>query len=172
MKAHRTSFLIFTFSFLTCFFLPAMAFSQTAAELDALLETETVSAAVAARFALGAVGLLPPELSGSAAQAAAYDAALSRGWVESGPDGAISLQETAFLIMNAFGLKGGIMYSLAHSPRYAYREMVYRRLIQGRAYSNMTVSGKRLLQIIGLTLNYTGEREQMDEIITNSEAQR
>ena len=172
MKPRNKVFLIFTFSFLTCFFTPAMAFSQTAAELDVLLGTETVSVAAAARFALGAVGLLPPGLSGSAAQNAAYDAAQSRGWVKSGPDDAISLEGVAFLVMNAFGIKGGIMYSLAHSPRYAYREMVYRKLIQGRAYSNMTVSGKRLLQIIGLALNYTGEREQMDGMIMNGEAQR
>ena len=172
MKKYNLAFLIFTFSFLIYIFLPALAFAQTAAELDTLLGADAVTVSEAARFTLGSVGLLPPELSGAAAQDAAYEAAQSRGWVRSGPQDAISLQETAFLLMNAFELKGGIMYSLIRNPRYAYREMVYRKLIQGRAYSSMKVSGQRLLQLIGLTLNYTGEREQMDDIIINSEASR
>ena len=162
MKKHLLLFLL----------LPTLAFAQTAAELDVLMETETVTVGEAARFTLGSAGLLPPELSGAAARDAAYEEAQSRGWVRSGQGDDISLQETAFLLMNAFGIKGGIMYTAVHNPRYAYREMVYRKLIQGRAYSSMKVSGQRLLQLIGMTLNYTGEREQMDDIIMNSEAPR
>ena len=145
--------------------LPALAFAQTAAEMDILLETETVSTGTAARFALGAVGMMTPELTGVAAENAAYQEALSRAWVKSGQEEAINMQEMAFLIMNAFEIKGGIMYSLLHNPRYAYREMVYRKLILGRSDSNMKVSGMRFLQILGSTLNYTGEREEIDEML-------
>jgi len=172
VKKRIPAVLIFTFSFLICVFLPALAFAQTAAELDTMLDTETVTVSEASRFALGSVGLLPPELSDAETRAAAYEAALSRGWVWGRPEDSISLQETAFLIMNAFGIKGGIMYSLLHNPRYAYREMIYRRLIQGRIYSSMKISGQQFLQILGMTLNYTGEREQMDEIIMGREAIR
>ena len=143
-----------------------LASPQTAAELDTLLQTETVSIATTARFVLGAADLLPagltggePRLSGSAgntgtaAQTAAYQMALERGWTKKSAAENATLQDTAFLIMNAFDLKGGIMYTLFRNPRYAYREMVYRRLIQGRAYSTMTASGQRLLHIIGRTIN-------------------
>ena len=41
------------------------------------------------------------------------------------------------------------MYSLFGNPRYAYREMVYKRLITGNADQNMKVSGSRLLLILG-----------------------
>ena len=154
--------------FLICIFFATLSLSaQTAAELDTLLETENVSIATAARFTMGSVGLLPAELSGAAAEASAYEEALSRGWVRRGPDDAISLQNTAFLIMNAFELRGGIMYSLFHNPRYAYREMLYRKLIQGRANSSMKVPGRRFLQILGRALNYAGEREEMDALLLN-----
>ena len=146
-------------------FLPTLAFAQTASELDRMLETQALSVGLAARFAMGAVGLLPDGLSGDAAEAAAYQAARSAGWVRRGPEEAISLRDTAFLLMNVFELNGGIMYSLFRNPRYAYREMVYRRLIQGRSYSHMGVSGITFLQILGRTLNYTGERELMDAIL-------
>jgi len=127
--------------------------SQTAAELDTLLQTETVSIATAARFVLGAVDLLPANLTSTAAETAAYQIALEKGWTTKNATDTATLQDTAFLVMNTFDLKGGIMYTLFRNPRYAYREMVYRRLIQGRAYSTMTVSGQRLLHIIGRTIN-------------------
>ena len=148
-------------------FIPVAAFAQVAQEMDILLETNAVTAAVAAHFALGAAGLLPREVSGADARTAAYETARSRGWVSKGPGEEITLQEAAFLIMNVFQLKGGVMYFFFNSPRYAYREMIYRRLIQGRAYSNMKVSGKRFLQILSSTLNYTGEREMTDAMLNS-----
>ena len=161
MKKH----LLLLYMFFSC---ALFLFSQTAAEMDILLETDAVTVQTAARFVLGSVALLRLELSGAAAENAAYEDAVSRGWVKSGPEDAIGLQEMAYLIMNAFGLKGGIMYSLLHNPRYAYREMIYRRIIQGRTNANMKVSGQRFLLIIGKALNYAGEREFMDSVLAGS----
>jgi len=127
--------------------------AQSAAEIDALLETEAVSIALASRFVMGAAGF------GAVPEMAAYEQALSRGWVLGGPQDEINLKDTAFLVMNAFELSGGIMYSMFQNPRYAYREMISLGLIRGRSYENMKVSGWHLLQIIGRTLNYTGENE-------------
>ena len=142
--------------------LPVHARAQTAAEMDTMLGATEVSAAGAARFVLGAAELLPPGLSGAAAESAAYEMARSKGWIKAAASDAISLKETAFLLMNAFELKGGAMYSLFHNPRYAYREMVYRKLIQGASDPDMKVSGIRFLQILGRTLSYSGENELVD----------
>ena len=133
--------------------------------MDTLLEAKTITTATAARFAMGAAGLLPPELSGSAAEAAAYEQAFSRGWVKRGPEEAITMKYLAYLLMNVFEIKGGIMYSIFRTPRYAYREMLYRKIIQGSADEGMKVSGHKFLQIISSALNYTGEREMMDAIL-------
>ena len=150
------------------FLFPALAFAQTAAELDSLLKTDAVATNVATRFVMGAAGLAQPGLSGAEAETSAYKAALSKGWVKKGPEEPISLKETAFLMMNVFGLKGGVMYSIFHSPRYAYREMIYLKLIPGRTYANSRLSGQKFLQVLGKILNYTGEREQMDEVLRSS----
>ena len=146
--------------YLTSIFFLLAAFSlaaQTAADLDILLETNEVSAAQAARFVLEAVELLPPGLSGAVAESVAYDRAKMRGWLKGAAEDAISLQDAAFLVMSAFAFRGGLMYFLLPGPRYAYREMVYRRLIQGRPDPTMTVSGPLLLQIIGRSLEYSGD---------------
>jgi hypothetical protein len=143
------------------FLLPALGLSaQTAEELDRMLETQAVSAAQAARFVLGAADLLPEYLSGPEAEEAAWTMAVEKGWVSGGDT--LRLKDAAFLVMNAFGFSGGIMYSLFHNPRYAYREMVYKKLIQGRSDPGFTVSGERLLHIIGRALRYSGEDERLD----------
>ena len=145
------------------FLLTALSLSaQTAAELDVLLEIKEVTAAKAARFVMGAAGLLPEELSGAAAETVAYNTARSKGWLRRGAADSVSLKETAFLVMNVFEFKGGIMYSLFRNPRYAYREAVYRKLIPKRDDPSMTVSGTALLQIIDRSLDFSGEDDRLE----------
>ena len=132
--------------------LPGIVCAQTASELDVMLESNTVSAAKAARFVLGAAGLLPEDLSGLEAENAAYTIAFSSGWINVQPHEALTMKNTAFLIMRAFDIKGGIMYTLMKNPRYAYREMVYRNLIPGRTDQSMIVSGWKFLQILDRTM--------------------
>jgi hypothetical protein len=141
------------------FFLVTLSLSaQTAAEMDALLETNAVSAGKAARFVLGSLQLLPEGLFGEAAEQAAYDMAQSRGWDIAAAGDSITLKEAAFLVLNAFELKGGVMYSITKNPRYAYRELVYRKIIQGKSDPAMNVSGIRLLHIIDrVQLFYGGD---------------
>ncbi|MCL1837372.1 MAG: hypothetical protein FWG46_07490 [Treponema sp.] len=146
-------------------------FAQTAAEMDALLETRAVSGGAAARFVLEAAELLPPGLSGAEAESAAFDLAKSRGWLNGAAADPVSLRDTAFLVMGAFDFGGGLMYTLFHNPRYAYREMVHRKLIQGRADPSMAVSGARLLHIIGRTLSWSGEDERLDAARAGGAAQ-
>ena len=140
--------------------LPALAFvprpldAQTASEVDAMLHSDTVSAAAMARFVLGAADLLPQGLSGTQAEKAAFDLASSNGWIKTGAGENATLKDTAFLAMKAFDLKGGAFYSLFKNPRYAYREMVYQKLITGHADQNMRVTGARLLLILDKTISF------------------
>ena len=137
--------------------LPVLAFGQTAAELEQMIGSDTVTSARAARFILEAAELLQPGLSGADAEKAAYDMAARSGWVKIGADESVSVKDTAFLIMKAFNIRGGVMYSILKNPRYAYREMVYRRLIQGYSDPGIKATGRGLLQILGRTLTFTGE---------------
>ena len=138
---------------------PLSLHAQTAAEMDTLLQTEALSIAQTARFILGSRDLISQGLFGDEAEHAAYEFARSRGWVSKQANQAATLEDTAFLIMNAFEIRGGLMYRLFSNHRYAFRELIYLKLIEGRAYPQMTVSGSRLLQIITRTLVYTGETE-------------
>ena len=141
--------------------------AQTAAEMDIMLTAKEVNAAGAARFVLDAAELLPAGLSGNEAMSSAYDMAVSKGWIKREAGEAITLKDLSFLVMSAFQFKGGALYSMFHNPRYAYREMVYRKLIQGRTDPSMKVTGARFLQIIGSALSYSGENERLDPELFN-----
>ena len=133
---------------------PTTSAKGVAAQMDSLLGTKEVTSSVAAYFVLGAAGLI--EAGEERAIKSAYDTAFAKGWLKAGAENAVTRQETAFLIMNAFSLKGGIMYSIFRNPRYAYREALYRGFIQSGSYSNMTVSGEEMLRIIDRVLEYSG----------------
>jgi len=130
-------------------FLPA----QTAAELEAVLETPAITCAQAARFVTAS------SEGQSSSPDADFQQAMDNGWFPKGttPDENITLGKLSFLIMRAFEIKGGMMYAILPGPRYAFRSMVSRSFIQGAADPAMTVNGERFLHILGRVLNTEGE---------------
>jgi hypothetical protein len=127
-----------------------------AADMDLLLAMEAVDFAAASLWVQGAAGLVPAGIDGAAAFALAGQNGLL-------PDGAdrgdlIRLDEFAFMLARSFGYRGGIMYALVPGPRYAYRELVYRKVLEGRLDPAQTVSGERLLYFLGRALERRGER--------------
>ena len=142
-----------------CFLLaaPALAYAQTAAEIEKLLETETVSYGQAAWLVLEAA-----DLSGSfdsSAPEGAFNFAAQQGWLpkNAAPRDKASLEGVSLLVMRSFGIKGGLFYSLLKNPHYAYREMVYQDVIQGRSDPQMPVSGDMLLFLVNRVLSRAEE---------------
>jgi hypothetical protein len=129
--------------------LAASAFADTAAEIEALLATKALTYGQVASFALRAADI---QEAGTA-----FDYALEQKWLpaNAAPGGRAALDGVSLLIMGAFGIKGGIMYSATKLPRYAYRELVYQGIIQGRADPGLAVSGDLLLFMIGRVLDRT-----------------
>jgi hypothetical protein len=141
------------------FFLSAAAFGQTAQEMEALLESEEATLGEAARFILAASGAIPAELSGDEALLAAWNEASAWFKKPGAPEDAAKMKDVSLMIMKAFNFKGGAMWRAAKSPRYAFRELVYKKIILGRAAPNMKISGQRFLQILGRALTASGTEE-------------
>ncbi|QQO07995.1 hypothetical protein [Breznakiella homolactica] len=142
--------LLLPFVFSVCF-----AHAQIADELDLLLSIPEISYAMAARFVLSAADILPED----AREVDAFREADQRGWVpvKAEPSTHITLGGLSLLLMEAFDIKGGLMYTIIPSRRYAYREMLYKQCIQGRTDPSQTVSGERFINILGRVLTYVGE---------------
>jgi len=62
-------------------------------------------------------------------------------------------------LMRAFKMKGGLMYLIIPSPRYAYRSMVSRSFINGSLDPSMKVPGEQFLLILGNVLGARGGEE-------------
>jgi outer membrane protein OmpA-like peptidoglycan-associated protein len=131
--------------------------AQTAAEMDALLESSEVSFAQAARFTLVTADVLDERSS----VAGAYALAREKGWfpAKAQADSPIKLGELCFLVMNAFNIKGSFLYALFPGPRYAFRELDYLKLVHGRRDPAIRVSGESFLRILGGVMGYV-ERER------------
>jgi hypothetical protein len=124
--------------------------------MDRLLDTAAVDFATAALWVQSAAGLAPGGLDGEAAFAMAEQ----NGLLPAGASGGdpIRLDEFAFLLAQAFKLKGGIMYGIFPGPRYAYRHLSYRKILEGRIDPGQTLSGERLLYFLGRTIEQQGEQ--------------
>jgi hypothetical protein len=128
--------------------------AQTAAELEELLQVQAVSYGQAARFVLEAADAADSQ-NVSKKTASAFTFAAERAWLphNAAADDAARLDGVSLLLMQAFGVKGGMWYSLMKNPHYAYRELLYQDVIQGRVSPEMAVSGEYLLFLINRLLS-------------------
>jgi hypothetical protein len=140
------------------FFAGALSlFGQTAAEMETLLTQKSISWASAARFTVEAAGAAVP-----ASPREAFEFAANKGWLPEGAEenGIARLDGVALLLMGAFDVSGGIFYSLFKNPHYAYRELVYKNIIQGKVDPAMTVSGDYFFFMLGKLLSSIEEAQE------------
>lgn len=130
-----------------------LAGAQSNDFLDSILASSAVSPGQAALLLALASEQDPPPADEAAAQAMALEKWLPGGFASAKT---VRTDEYALLVMKAFGMTGGLMYGLFPGPRYAFRELTYRRLILGRPIPESAVSGQAALRILGAVL---AERE-------------
>jgi hypothetical protein len=126
--------------------LPAVLPAQTAAEMDALLESPVVSCGQGASFVVGGP--------------AAFEQAREKGWLpaNAAADDPLTLGAASFLIMSALDMKGGIMYTVFPGPRSAFHDLERLSIVQGRIDPAGLLNGWEFLHILGRALNLTTEQ--------------
>ena len=122
---------------------PAFLGAQsTLDEIGTLLDTSVVTYAQVASFTLQAA-----DVSVVGGSQEAFNFAVSLGWLPGNvsPGDPARLSNIALLFMRSFDIRGGIMYSIFGNAHYAYRELRYFGVIQGRTVSSMFISGEQFL---------------------------
>jgi len=151
------------FCFLTLSFLLS---AQTADRIEDLLNSSFLSYERAALFVLEAADLAETYgVSIISSPASSFRFAMDQKWLPKTARGnqVAKLDCISLLLMGSFNVKGGLFYSFFKNPHYAYRELVYKDVIQGRADPDMAVSGEMLLFLIGRILyNKSGSAEEYD----------
>ena len=142
MKRYLFLFAVFVFPLF-------LAFSQTADRLDLLFSTPELSYEQAAAFVLEASDIPMSN------QAEAFRYASEKGWIPKNAEArdTARLDGVSLLIMKAFEMKGGAFYSVFQNAHYAYRELEYRNVIEGKTVPAMAVSGEMMLFIVGRVIN-------------------
>ncbi|HUV06739.1 MAG TPA: hypothetical protein VMX75_03350 [Spirochaetia bacterium] len=70
----------------------------------------------------------------------------------------INMGELSHLIMKALNIPGGIMYSIAPGPRYASRELIYLRFVDGINNPTRIPSGEEVVRILGRAFEWKEAR--------------
>jgi len=132
--------------------LPTFLFAQqsTAQEIETLLNASAVSYAQAARFVLEASGVIV-----LSSQREVFDYAVQQNLLPKNvsADESVRLDRLSLLLMRSFDIKGGLFYTLFKTPHYAYRELAFLNIIQGRHDPGMIVTGERLLFYVSRILS-------------------
>jgi hypothetical protein len=125
-------------------------YSQSNEMLDLLLTQSPARYGETCYLALTAAGRLPE----AATPAVAFAEARASGLVaaRAGQSDPVRLDELSLLVMKAFGMKGGVMYSLFPVERYAFRELAYRGVVSAGDRSARYVSGEEVIRIIRTAL--------------------
>ncbi len=130
--------------------------AQSNEVLDALLEEETTSFGQAAYLVLTAVA----RISDGTTPADAAAKIAEQGWTvpARAAEEPLTLGDYSFLLMQAFELKGGVMYRIFPGPRYAGRELAYLKFIKGNTSPYRTFSGEEAIGILGRLMEWKEEQ--------------
>ena len=127
----------------------------TAAEIELLLNEPAITYRQAAWFTL--ITAIDEFATGIEAYVSehAFVEAWDKGWFDKDAEreAFITMAGLSYLMMNAFDIKGGLMYRLFKTPRNAYRELKNMGYISGDVSANQTVSGEQFFQILGSVAN-------------------
>ena len=134
--------------------LSLMAQSDTV--LDEFLEEDEASYGKAVYLTLAAADLVADDAS----MEEAVSVLEQQGWgvPVKGVEEPIRMGEFSLLIMKALNIPGGLMYSLVPSSRYASRELVYLKLVDGKNNPGRIPSGEEVVRVLGRALEWKEER--------------
>jgi len=154
------SFILFTL-LISHFSLLTLHSQTPATEIETLLSTPEVTYAHAARFVLEASEALK-----TSDQEEAFNYAAEQKWLPQkvAANDTARLDSISLLLMGSFKEKGGLFYKMTKNPHYAYRELTYKEVIQGRADPAMKVSGEKLLFITSRLIAQREVREEKEAL--------
>ncbi|MEI6875639.1 MAG: hypothetical protein WCL50_11005, partial [Spirochaetota bacterium] len=124
------------------------AVAQSSEFVDSLLGKKAITVGQTAYLVLVASG----NISEDADEARAFELLQNMGWAPAGSavDKPIELSTYCYVLMRAFDIKGGIMYTLFPSPRYAYRELSSMEVIQGKNDPASPVDGNTAITVLSI----------------------
>ena len=128
--------------------------AQSNAQVDELLSEQQARVDSVAYMVLVAGG----QLAEDAAPGDAYAMLQDKKWIPAGLDASVPIRIDGYcaLVMKALGLKGGLMYRLFPGPRYAYRELIAKGIVNSSGGPARALPGDEAMQILRQALDLKG----------------
>lgn len=131
--------------------------AQSNDRLDELLAQAPARLDSTCYLVLASVGTVPE----NATPGTAFDSAVKSGLLPADrhPDDSVSVQDLSFLLLKTQHISGGLEWMLLPSPRAAYRELVYRGLVNDSAGPDRTVAGDEVVRTLNAVRSATGGQQ-------------
>lgn len=149
-------------SSLAALLLIALASAPAAADQMDVIASLQVADEVSYREGAYAVLVASGALPGTASPEAALNPALRAdlGWESRDIDAPLSVAEFSYLVMRGFDIPGGLIYRIAPGPRYAVRELRFRRILVERLNAPAPITGVQALRLIGNAIEWHEARSR------------
>ena len=120
--------------------------SQSNEFMDKILAEKEASFGDTALLVLTAGGLIPEQATLN--DALKYIKENYSRFTDKSADSPVTASEFSFLLMKTLKLKGGIMYKMFPGPRYAYRELVYRKALSPKGGPYRKIAGEDIVRAL------------------------
>lgn len=131
--------------------------AQSNEQLDGLLSQASARLDSTVYLLLTSNGSIPDD----ADPATALTKAVELGLVSSskGATGPVTVEDLAYLVMKTQGIPGGLEWTFFPSPRAAYRELSFQKLINTSAGPGRVVAGDEVVRTLTAALNFKGGKK-------------
>ena len=129
--------------------------SQSNEMIDKLLSEEKARFGLAAYLVLAAGGEIAEGASVNEAMNALAEPKFSILKDKTEED-FINFRELAYLIMQSFEMKGGILYRIFPSPRYAYKEMLFLNVLSSKRADRAPINSDDMMRLLGRVMEWRG----------------
>jgi len=131
--------------------------AQTSAFMDQMMVSKSVNWGQAAYLVLVA----SDNLAEDATEQRSLDLLKELKWADAGIDAEkpIALNQFSFLLMKAFGIPGGMLYTFFPGPRYAFKELTFKYILSSDEDPDQTIDGPEGIRILGKVMDsYAGKK--------------
>ncbi|MFH2112984.1 MAG: hypothetical protein ABIJ86_00590 [Spirochaetota bacterium] len=137
-----------TISFAFILMLGSLAFAQSNQVIDALLAQKTAASAETAYLLLVGGDWVDEDVTTSEA----FELTLRKGWLpkKTTPESTLDLATFSLLAMRSLEVRGGVGWTLFHSKRYAYRELVALGIANASGGPSRIISGEEAVRMAGM----------------------
>ncbi len=132
-------------------FIAFCAFAQSAEKVSKIIESGEISVGQTSYLAGVYAGLIPE----NASESEAFKVAVEKNWISSAKSegDSISLAELSKICVEASGLRCGLLYMVTSLPRYAFKELKARNILDSQADPSMTVSGQNAVAVMNACID-------------------